>query len=222
MGTMKQNQQGFTLVETLLIILIVAVIGFGGYYVWHSQHTSSSTTTKSTAPAGWKTYISTTDKFSTVYPATWTYTASSSKANTIYASDSNINVFSVDFSPPAPKTRTSTPEGPSSPYYEVGVINESVAQELQDDEKVLVTGNNGTGSAVTSKILSVTTKNFDGYSAQYLETKITDNATGVPVYDVDVIFAANNLTYDFYAQSKTSAPLTNSTIKTAFDAFKIQ
>lgn len=31
-------QKGFTLVEGLLVILVVAVIGFGGYYVWQNQN----------------------------------------------------------------------------------------------------------------------------------------------------------------------------------------
>lgn len=30
-------QKGFTLVEGLLIILVIAIIGFGGYYVWQNQ-----------------------------------------------------------------------------------------------------------------------------------------------------------------------------------------
>lgn len=35
-GAMK-NQKGFTLVEGLLIVLIMAVIGFGGYTVWNNS-----------------------------------------------------------------------------------------------------------------------------------------------------------------------------------------
>ncbi len=34
---MKKNQKGIALIETLLIILILVIIGFGGYYVWHTQ-----------------------------------------------------------------------------------------------------------------------------------------------------------------------------------------
>ncbi len=33
----KHNQKGFGLVEALLVILILAVASFGGYYVWHIQ-----------------------------------------------------------------------------------------------------------------------------------------------------------------------------------------
>lgn len=34
---MYKTQKGFTLVETLLVVLILAVVGFGGYYVWNNQ-----------------------------------------------------------------------------------------------------------------------------------------------------------------------------------------
>jgi len=41
---MKTAQRGFTIVETLLALLVAAVIGFGGYYVWHNQHSKTTTT----------------------------------------------------------------------------------------------------------------------------------------------------------------------------------
>jgi prepilin-type N-terminal cleavage/methylation domain-containing protein len=92
MNKLHKNQQGFTFVEVLLVILILAVIGFGGYYVWHTQHmakpiatvtstkTTGSTSTKptTTLPTG---SISTTTNtnsytypggyFSLTYPGNW-------------------------------------------------------------------------------------------------------------------------------------------------------
>jgi hypothetical protein len=38
---MNKNQTGLALVESLLIILILAVVGFGGYYIWNNQHDKS-------------------------------------------------------------------------------------------------------------------------------------------------------------------------------------
>lgn len=40
----KRNQNGFGLVEALLIIIVVGIVGFGGYYVWHTQHNKNSST----------------------------------------------------------------------------------------------------------------------------------------------------------------------------------
>lgn len=34
---MKNNQKGFSLVEGMLLVLVIAVVGFGGYYVWNQQ-----------------------------------------------------------------------------------------------------------------------------------------------------------------------------------------
>lgn len=51
-----KKQFGFTLVESLLVILVLAVAGFGGYYVWHTNHkpktsTVASNTTSPTSSA---------------------------------------------------------------------------------------------------------------------------------------------------------------------------
>lgn len=45
----KQNQKGFTAVEALIIIVIIAVIGITGYYVWHKDRDKSSATTTSSS-----------------------------------------------------------------------------------------------------------------------------------------------------------------------------
>lgn len=39
----KETSAGFGLIESLLIILILAVIGFGCYYVWHNKHQTDKT-----------------------------------------------------------------------------------------------------------------------------------------------------------------------------------
>lgn len=39
----NKNQNGIALIETLLIILILVIIGFGGYYVWHTQKQTDKT-----------------------------------------------------------------------------------------------------------------------------------------------------------------------------------
>lgn len=50
MHKLSKNQKGFTTVEALLIILILAVIGFGGYYVYHTNHKTKTTNLAATAP----------------------------------------------------------------------------------------------------------------------------------------------------------------------------
>lgn len=48
MKQLTKNQSGFTIIEGLLIVLVLAIIGFGGYYVYSTQHkTKNSSSTSS-------------------------------------------------------------------------------------------------------------------------------------------------------------------------------
>ena len=44
-----QNQDGFGVVESLLVIIIVLLVGFIGYYVYHNQNATDDSATKLTA-----------------------------------------------------------------------------------------------------------------------------------------------------------------------------
>jgi len=69
----KHNHNGFGLVEGVLIILILAVASFGGWYVWHTQKakpvvtnsstpvTTSTTPTTSTSPTANQKYLNITE-----------------------------------------------------------------------------------------------------------------------------------------------------------------
>jgi hypothetical protein len=46
---MKKTQKGFAVVESLLIILILVIIGFGGYYVWQTQQQTNKTLDQASA-----------------------------------------------------------------------------------------------------------------------------------------------------------------------------
>jgi hypothetical protein len=39
---MKLNQKGIGIIETLLILILLTIVGFTGYYVWHTQKNSDS------------------------------------------------------------------------------------------------------------------------------------------------------------------------------------
>jgi type II secretory pathway pseudopilin PulG len=79
----RQKQSGFTVVEVLLGLILIAIIGFAGYYVWHSQKktddtkntadkTSQSTLNDSSAQQLSETYTNPVGHFSVNYPSGWT------------------------------------------------------------------------------------------------------------------------------------------------------
>lgn len=49
MNKLHKDTKGFTVVEGLLIILVIAVICLGGFYVWHTEHKTSTTKATTTA-----------------------------------------------------------------------------------------------------------------------------------------------------------------------------
>ena len=92
MGKLQKDQKGFSAVEVVLVLVIVALVGAIGFLVYKNQHktkaapVASTTTTKSTtttptktvtAPdpyAGWKTYTSPLNSgLSFKYPADWQF-----------------------------------------------------------------------------------------------------------------------------------------------------
>lgn len=192
MGKIQKNQIGFTVVEGLLIILVVAVIGFGGYYVWHTQHnktkpvsvvsTSSSKTTTnaktSTTPpnpyAGWKTYTLTDERLTFQYPSDWTLSG-----NQITPSEEGDSQYS-DY------------VGLSAP----GVSSNSPSLSIQDG-----TNTGGDYNLIYSNPVSVTytgTKDYlvfagaehpgqaaDSIGCAVLITSLAQSATATPTFPLD-------------------------------------
>lgn len=105
----KLNNRGFSVVMALVIVVIVAALGMGGYFVWHknkqtakttsntktSQNSSSGSTGKQPSQTdpyvGWKTAKSPRAGFSIKYPSDWTY------AETVGMND-NVEHVTIDSS----------------------------------------------------------------------------------------------------------------------------
>jgi hypothetical protein len=49
MSLKRQGQSGFAVLETILILIIVGLIGFTGWYVWHSKQNANDALSKSDA-----------------------------------------------------------------------------------------------------------------------------------------------------------------------------
>jgi hypothetical protein len=82
---MKNKQNGFTLVEGLLVVIALTLVSFAGWYVWNtnqnekkaeSNNSSSSTEapkaeSEADPTSGWKEYTNVEGKFSLKYPSNW-------------------------------------------------------------------------------------------------------------------------------------------------------
>src|SRR5437870_2879047 len=87
-----KNQKGFSLVESLLLLVLVGLIGFVGWYVWNTHNKTAdtlnnadqanssvanyskkqaATTSSNDAYAGWKEYCSKQEKSCFKYPSDW-------------------------------------------------------------------------------------------------------------------------------------------------------
>lgn len=68
----KLNQTGFSPFETVLLLLVVVVLGFAGYVVYHNNKpTKTDTATTDPQKVQNKTYTDTAKKFTFEYPGTW-------------------------------------------------------------------------------------------------------------------------------------------------------
>jgi hypothetical protein len=99
MHKLRDGSNGFAAIEVMLIVLALAVVSFGGYYVWHSQHkakspsivttgtTTTPVTTKTTAStanpyAGWQSFCSNYGDLCLKYPSSWTIKTTSEPVST--------------------------------------------------------------------------------------------------------------------------------------------
>ena len=90
-GLNSHSQTGFGLIESLVMVVVIAIIAVGGWAVYKHYHKATTknntavskttaipktTGTQSTNPyAGWKIATSTRAKFSIKYPTNWIYSA---------------------------------------------------------------------------------------------------------------------------------------------------
>jgi Tfp pilus assembly protein PilV len=110
-----KNYFGFSAVEALIALLIVAALGLGGWYVWHHRHmgqtANRTTTTQSSinksadSYAGWKTYKDTgyasASGINFKYPANWRITvAGRDPVGNTTNPVASINLRSVDLATP--------------------------------------------------------------------------------------------------------------------------
>ena len=204
---MKKNQNGFSMVEGLLILLIVGIIGFVGWYVWRSKNqtdktlntaattsnaTNAAKTTSAsqknvcqivptTAAPDWKTFTDDKYKFSISYPSSWGADTSGGAENN---SSHTPILNSLQFTPP----------GNQGPQYGIEVTAQSLTSSIADwKNSVKEAQSNSAGTTFT--IVNEKSCSFDGHNAESIDTKQAYGTT--TVYDGEFYVAANGYSYKF-------------------------
>lgn len=92
---MKDRQSGFGVVEVIILVIILGLVGFGGWYVWQAQqkkdqgNTTTSQTKSSDPYEGWIIYSDTVGKFTIKYPGNWTFKTEASNQGEGYPTNSS-------------------------------------------------------------------------------------------------------------------------------------
>lgn len=200
------NQSGFGAIEVLLTLLVVIALVFVGWYIYHTDHKSStnppaSTITKTTSPtAGWQTYSD--DLVSLKYPSTWTVARND---NTSLPGTKELVLNGPNDSIVGQSTGINNTDKASLVLYifqnSSGAQNNSVHQVYDvlglnmsqlSNSKLIVTNSNGpsSDSSMPAQEMDLTTSGVNTGS-QTLSTVVT---VGTQTYDVWVSVADNDAT----------------------------
>jgi hypothetical protein len=105
---MKNNQKGFSAIEGLLILIIICLIGFSGWYVWNSKQTSDvpnnnvtkTVSAKQSTPdpyRGWSTCSAAQLGVSVRYPQGWSIDSGCPDKNAV--SQTCTGAFALNMTP---------------------------------------------------------------------------------------------------------------------------
>lgn len=125
----KRVQSGFGVVEVVIVVVILAAIGFTGWYVWQAQNRSSGQQPSTNEPApvqnpqatdpyeGWKTYCDDAAKACFKYPTEWALTPSTGDGWVSAQVENPNRTIAVSYT--GPDTR----DGRVMPFYADGVYD---------------------------------------------------------------------------------------------------
>jgi hypothetical protein len=131
---MKINQKGFGAVEGLLILILVSILGFTGYYVYHSRNNATSTynnaastgTNVSNSPQNLKKYTDSSGTYSFSYPENWAVSEKPYSGDFLSDSVSGKNVQIVPESSPSITSDVNLPNYVSLVSYKTTNTNEVI------------------------------------------------------------------------------------------------
>jgi len=172
---MSKKQSGFSAVEGLLILIILGLVSFTGWYVWHSKQSTDKTytnaaksalLTSTSAPVkadpykGWKTYQNADKSLTIKYPGDW-FIREDPTSSRVYVSTSSTVV-----------TKENMPSG----FQQVWISTDSKESSIENEDSVKNGNPNGrsvngeiTTSAVKSGDLTINTYEYNTVGGKTLQ-----------------------------------------------------
>ncbi len=225
---MKQNQNGFSVVEITLVIAIFALLGVGGWYVIdqksneNTQKTTTSTNNQSeqleayeastTVPGNWKVYKNDKYKFAISHPADWELGESDENMIAESSAATDKSMFYLGFRPFL--------NGSKEIQYSIHVTHETLEQAI-DSYKTNIQRTQTEDESI--KLSTTSEKNFmyDGHEAMQFETT-SDDGTKPNSYSTLILISANNLLYKFDTGFHDENVLQDGDLLTVFESLKIE
>ncbi len=215
---MKRNQKGFAPVEVILVILVLVAVGFGGYYVWHTNHKPKATTSAASSATKKSSSIATnanilslaSGNVSFTLPSSWTYTKGSNQCLMFATADSTC----IEGATITPGAKLPTRYGNGTEFFNIQV---SIYQNpKQDDAKTFLETDMqegvGTGNVKTSS------DSVNGYNSFYLWQQY--DGDGTSVREIDYSYSAKSMDVVIYARTYEPGTLDNGTKVGDFTQFE--
>lgn len=203
MGKIKNNNDGFSAVEVVLVLVIVGLIGVVGWIVYKSHHkatTSSVTTTSSTKPAatqkattapvdpyaGWQNYSDSHMSFK--YPTSWQTGAGADKYAAISVSTTSPGFASTAF------TTADNPGSPVTLSLQLST-NSSTVYCSNDPCKVTAVAPLSNSQLPNTELAIV--NQTSGNGTNYSQYVVVSNSTKVGDTSINATKAGSNNIYVF-------------------------
>ncbi len=216
---MRKNENGFGVVEGLLVLAIVGLIGFVGWYVYQQSQKTKITTSRvgstqvtpspeaykrtTTVPKDWKTYSDAKNKFSLAYPKNWTVRAEEV--------DGELTGWIYP-------DKSLSPQG--NPQYGFSTQGQSLDNAITERKKI-VNDNQPAENGIKLTISCEKVYSLDNYKAVRIDMT-SDDGTAPDSYATEFYILANKRVYVFNTGFHDEDVMKDKNVLTIFESIKIQ
>jgi hypothetical protein len=223
----KINQNGFSVIEGLIAIVVIVVIGLAGWLVYQRNNDTRDQTTATVAPlppetyqrtknvpADWTEYTNDEYGFRFVYPAGWKIEAFKvpDGAKPSDEDPAKENDFAVDFRP--------TSDGEMVVQHSFRVTHQSLNGAIAERKRIVA----NTRSSDDGVILKITNEKryiFDDYDMVRIDME-SDDGTPPNSYSTEFYIQADDKVYVFDSGFQDKKLQTDDELMTVFESIRIR